>query len=50
MSKPVTNCEGCVFAECDDEQNQKGCSLQRPILLGVQSEDQYYLLDRFCNA
>ena len=49
MSKPVTNCEGCVFVETDGE-NQKGCKLQRPILLGVDTEDKHYTLERFCNT
>lgn len=49
MSKPVTNCEGCVFVEMDGE-NQKGCKLQRPILLGVDTEDKHYTLERFCNT
>lgn len=49
MNKPITNCEGCVFAD-HIHGKQTGCDLQRPILLGVAQEDEYYTLDRFCNA
>jgi hypothetical protein len=50
MSNPITNCEGCVFVSLDSDDNQKGCQLQRPIMLGVEQEDKYYTLSRFCNT
>lgn len=49
MNKPVTNCEGCVFAEFTSDV-QSGCKLQRPILLGIESTDAHYTLERFCNT
>lgn len=50
MTEIASRCDGCVFAELENEK-QIGCSLDRPKKLGVIGEENnFYNLSRFCTT